>query len=110
MTLSKQQKKKLTEYRKWVKVQRRRYRIGSYPTFSYALEERQNKLVLCYSVNEVVGYDKKNDEPILKRKKKKKYLDVSLNDYESINVRRHYLLMKLLYGKVCIYWVIIFNW
>ncbi len=94
MALSKQQKKKLTEYRKWVKVQRRRYRIGSYPTFSYALEERQNKLVLCYSVNEVVGYDKKNDEPILKRKKKKKYLDVSLNDYESINVRRHYRLVQ----------------
>ncbi len=61
----------MSQFRKWVKTQRRRYRIGSYPSFSYGLEERQNKLVLCYSINEVTGYDKKSDEPIVRRKKKK---------------------------------------
>lgn len=93
MSLSTHQKKKLKEFRKWVKTQRRRYRLKSYPNFSYALEERQNKLVICYSINEVVGYDKKRDEGIYRRKKKKIYLDVSITDYKSINLRNHYNLV-----------------
>jgi len=94
MSLSIQQKKKMSQFRKWVKTQRRRYRIASYPAFSYGLEERQSKLVLCYSVNEITGFDKKNDEPLVRRKKKKTYLDVKLDDYESVNVRRHYRLVQ----------------
>ena len=94
MSLSTQQKKKLTEFRKWVKIQRRRYRLKSYPSFSYALEERQNKLIICFSVNEVIGYDKKRDEALYRRKKKKIYLDVLLTDYKSINLRNHYNLVN----------------
>ncbi len=90
MPLSTHQKKKMTEFRKWVKTQRRRYRIGSYPSFSYACDDKTNNLMLCYSVNEVIGFDKKSDEPILQRKRRKKYLGVSLSDYETLNVRRNY--------------------
>jgi integrase len=50
--------------------------------------------MLCYSVNEVIGFNKKSDEPILRRKRKKYYLGVSLSDYESINVRRNYRLVQ----------------
>ncbi len=94
MSLSVNQKKKMSQFRKWVKTQRRRYRIASYPAFSYGLEERQNKLVLCYSINEVVGFNKESDESVVRRKKKKTYLDVKLDDYESINVRRHYRMVQ----------------
>ena len=94
MSLSTQQRKKLKEFRGWVKTQRRKYRLKSYPPFSYACEERQNKIVICYTINEVIGFDRKNDEPILRRKKKRKYIDVSLNDYKTINVRSHYNIVK----------------
>jgi len=94
MPLSPKQKKDMSDFRKWVKTQRRRYRIGSYPSFSYACDDKTNNLMLCYSVNEVTGFNKRTDEPILRRKRMKYYLGVSLSDYDSVNVRRHYRLVQ----------------
>ena len=62
MPLSPKQKKDMSDFRKWVKTQRRRYRIGSYPSFSYSCDDKTNNLMLCYSVNEVIGFNKKNGE------------------------------------------------
>jgi integrase len=87
MALSKPQQKKLTEFRKWVKKERRRYRIGSYPKFSFGVDNRTLKIKYRFNINEVVGYDTIKDEPILKRKKVDKYTSIPLNEYELINVR-----------------------
>ena len=69
MSLTPSQKKKLNTFRSWVNKERRVKRINAYPPFSYSLEERQNKIILCYSVNEMVGYNTEKDEAIYKRKK-----------------------------------------
>jgi len=90
MALSKPQQKKLTEFRKWVKKERRRYRIGSYPKFSFGVDNRTLKIKYRFNINEVVGYDTDKDEPILKRKKVDKYTSIPLNEYELINVRNIY--------------------
>ena len=87
MALSKPQQKKLTDFRKWVKKERRRYRIGSYPKFSFGVDNRTLKIKYRFNINEVVGYDTIKDEPILKRKKVDKYTSIPLNEYELINVR-----------------------
>ena len=90
MALSNIQKKNLTKLRKWVKTQRTRQRIKSYPSFSYGVDERTNKIILRYSVNIVVGYDKRNDEPIYNRKKLNKYTLIPLNLFTNININRDY--------------------
>ena len=90
MALSKPQQKKLAEFRKWVKKERRRYRIGSYPKFSFGVDNRTLKIKYRFNINEVVGYDTDKDEPILKRKKVDKYTSIPLNEYELINVRNIY--------------------
>ena len=87
MKLSKQQKKKLTDFRSWVKKERRRHRIASYPKFSFGVDNRTLKIKYRFNINEVVGYDTIKDEPILKRKKVDKYTSIPLNEYELINVR-----------------------
>ena len=86
MALSKPQQKKLTDFRKWVKKERKRYRIGSYPKFSFGVDYRTLKIKYRFNVNEVVGYDTDKDEPILKRKKVDKYTAIPLSEYELINV------------------------
>ena len=90
MKLSKQQKKKLTDFRSWVKKERRRHRIASYPKFSFGVDNRTLKIKYRFNINEVVGYDTDKDEPILKRKKVDKYTSIPLNEYELINVRNIY--------------------
>jgi len=90
MALSKPQQKKLTDFRKWVKKERRRYRIGSYPKFSFGVDNRTLKIKYRFNTNEVVGYDTDKDEPILKRKKVDKYTAIPLSEYELINVRHIY--------------------
>ena len=90
MKLSKQQKKKLTDFRSWVKKERRRHRIASYPKFSFGVDNRTLKIKYRFNINEVVGYDTIKDEPILKRKKVDKYTSIPLNEYELINVRHIY--------------------
>ena len=90
MKLSKQQKKKLTDFRSWVKKERRRHRIASYPKFSFGVDNRTLKIKYRFNINEVVGYDTIKDEPILKRKKVDKYTSIPLNEYELINVRNIY--------------------
>ena len=87
MGLSTINHKKLQEFRKWVKTERRRYRIGSYPKFSFGVDNRTLKIKYRYNVNEVVGYNKDEDQPILKRKKVDKYTSIPLNEFELINVR-----------------------
>ena len=94
MSLTNIQKKKMSSFRVWIKKEKTRQRTPSYPSFSYALEERQNKLILCYTYNSVVGYDKKKDQPIVRRKKKKKYLDTHINHYEDISIKSHYTFVK----------------
>ncbi|MBT5364692.1 MAG: hypothetical protein HOL10_10600, partial [Candidatus Marinimicrobia bacterium] len=76
MGLSTTEIKKLTEFRKWVKTQRRRYRLNPYPKFSFGVDGRTKKILYRYSVNEIIGYDKEKDEPITARKK--------LNGYTTI--------------------------
>jgi len=90
MALTKQQQKKLTDFRGWVKKERRRYRIGSYPKFSFGVDNRTLKIKYRFNTNEVVGYDTDKDEPILKRKKVDKYTAIPLSEYELINVRHIY--------------------
>ena len=90
MALSKPQQKKLTDFRKWVKKERRKYRIGSYPKFSFGVDNRTLKIKYRFNTNEVVGYDTDKDEPILKRKKVDKYTAIPLSEYELINVRHIY--------------------
>ncbi len=94
MSLTPSQKKKLNTFRSWVNKERRVKRINAYPPFSYSLEERQNKIILCYSVNEMVGYNTEKDEAIYKRKKKKKYLDIHIKNYKDVSVKVHYELIK----------------
>ena len=94
MSLSNIQKKKLVSFRGWVKKQKRRQRTPSYPSFSYGLDGRINKIMLCYTYNTVIGYDKKKDEPIVRRKKKKKYLDTVIDNYEDISIKSHYMFVK----------------
>jgi len=87
MGLSTTQKKKLNEFRKWVKSERKRYRLNSYPKFSFGVDNRTLKIKYRFNINEVVGYDKDKDEPILKRKKVDKYTSIPLSEYKLINVR-----------------------
>ena len=87
MSLSKSEQKKLKDFRKWVKGQRRRYRLTTNPKFSFGVDNKTKKILYRYSVIEVVGYDKDADEPITKRKKKNGYTQVPLDQYELINVR-----------------------
>ena len=90
MGLSTIQKKKLNEFRKWVKTERKRYRLNSYPKFSFGVDNRTLKIKYRFNINEVVGYDTDKDEPILKRKKVDKYTAIPLSEYELINVRHIY--------------------
>ena len=94
MSLNKTQKKKLDDFRKWVKKEKRRYRLSSYPKFSFGVDHRTLKIRYRYNVNEVVGYDKELDEPILKRKKVDKYTTIPLDNYELLNVRTIYNQVK----------------
>ena len=87
MGLSTIQKKKLNEFRKWVKTERKRYRLNSYPKFSFGVDNRTLKIKYRFNINEVVGYDTDKDEPILKRKKVDKYTSIPLSEYKLINVR-----------------------
>ena len=80
MGLSTTEKKKLTEFRKWVKTQRRKYRLNSYPKFSFGVDGRTKKILYRYSVNEIIGYDKEKDEPITVRKKLNGYTSIPLSD------------------------------
>ena len=87
MGLSTTEIKKLTEFRKWVKTQRRRYRLNPYPKFSFGVDGRTKKILYRYSVNKIIGYDKEKDEPITARKKLNGYTTIPLSDYQLINVR-----------------------
>ena len=87
MGLSSTENKKLNEFRKWVKTQRRRYRLSSYPKFSFGVDGRTKKILYRYAVNEVIGYNKDRDQPITSRKQVNGYTPIPLSDYELINVR-----------------------
>ena len=94
MGLSSNQKKKLSEFRKWVKREKRRYRLSGYPPFSYGVDERTNKIVFRYSVNEISGFDRIKNLPILQKKKMNGYTQVDLNQYKYINVKSNYESVK----------------
>ena len=87
MGLSSTENKKLNEFRKWVKTQRRRYRLSSYPKFSFGVDGRTKKILYRYAVNEVIGYNKDRDQPITSRKQVNGYTPIPLSDYVLINVR-----------------------
>jgi len=90
VVLTTKEKKKIGDVRKWVKKERRRYRLSAHPKFSIGVDGRTKNLICRYGIYEVIGYDVENDEPITKLKKKNKYTAVKLNDYENINVRTIY--------------------
>ncbi|MBT7973413.1 MAG: hypothetical protein HN687_04625, partial [Candidatus Marinimicrobia bacterium] len=90
MVLTTKEKKKIGDVRKWVKKERRRYRLSAHPKFSIGVDGRTKNLICRYGIYEVIGYDVENDEPITKLKKKNKYTAVKLNDYENINVSTIY--------------------
>ena len=90
MVLTTKEKKKIGDVRKWVKKERRRYRLSAHPKFSIGVDGRTKNLICRYGIYEVIGYDVENDEPITKLKKKNKYTAVKLNDYQNINVRTIY--------------------
>ena len=90
MSISTSEKKKLETIRKWVKKERRRYRLSAQPKFSIGVDSRTKKIIVRYSFYEVVGYDTKKDEAKIKLKRKNIYTSFKLNDYELLNVRRVY--------------------
>ena len=94
MGLSNNQKKKLLEFRKWAKSEKRRKRLSNYPSFSFGVDERTNNIIYRYSINEVVGFNKKSNVPILKNKKKNGYTFVKLNQYKNIKVNSIYNSVK----------------
>ena len=90
MSISTSEKKKLETIRKWVKKERRRYRLSAQPKFSIGVDNRTKKIIVRYSIYEVVGYNIKKDEAKTKLKRKNIYTSFKLNDYELLNVRRVY--------------------
>ena len=68
--LSKSQKSKLKSFRKVLEKERKRLRITE-PQFTIALDEKTNKLQLCYSLSVEVGLDINGNRKFKKKPKKK---------------------------------------
>ena len=48
MSLTTIEKKKLGDVRKWIKKERRRYRLRAHPRFSIGVDSRTKKLIVRY--------------------------------------------------------------
>lgn len=94
MGLTTSEKKKLSELRKWVKKERRRYRLPTHPRFSFMVDYKTKNITYRYSVHNVIGYDIEKDEPITKLKKKNGYTTIPIKEYQLLNIRSIYNSVK----------------
>ena len=88
--LSTKQKTKLKNLRKWVEKEKKRLRLPISPKFSYALDSRTNKILLCFSIPYQDGF-KENGKPKIRVKQKKTYLNyITLDNWKDVRVQDDY--------------------
>ena len=86
---TKQQKTKLNNFRKWVVKEKKRLRLPRQPKFSYALDSKTNKILLCYSVPYQDGLEN-NGKPKVRVKQKKSYTIYTLDNWKDVRVKDGY--------------------
>jgi len=83
--LNKSQKSKLKSFRKLLEKERKRLRINE-PHFTIALDDKTDKLQLCYSLSVEVGIGKDGNRKFKKKPKKKNILEFKITDDRALDI------------------------